>query len=65
MSSSFAVKTDLPGIAVSLRSTTRTVNCCGSLQFPASTAVEATLLIDGMLVEIDAVAARGAVRRTQ
>jgi 2-iminobutanoate/2-iminopropanoate deaminase len=33
--------------------------------FPASTAVEATLLIDGMLVEIDAVAARGAVRRTQ
>jgi len=33
--------------------------------FPASTAVEATLLIDGMLVEIDAVAVRGAVRRPQ
>jgi 2-iminobutanoate/2-iminopropanoate deaminase len=33
--------------------------------FPASTAVEATLLIDGMLIEIDAVAARGAVRRPQ
>ena len=33
--------------------------------FPAGTAVQSTLLIDGMLVEIDAVAVRGAVRRPQ
>ena len=35
------------------------------LPYPAGTAVQSTLLIDGMLVEIDAVAVRGAVRRPQ
>jgi 2-iminobutanoate/2-iminopropanoate deaminase len=33
--------------------------------YPAGTAVEATLLIDGMLFEMDAVAVRGGVRRAQ
>ena len=33
--------------------------------FPAGTAVQATLLIDGMLFEMDAVAVRGGVRRAQ
>jgi len=32
---------------------------------PAGTAVQATLLIDGMLFEMDAVAVRGGVRRAQ